>query len=441
MSDATILRSHLRRCLLVFALVTLISSIARAQGGRGPSPVESTKVVKREIAVGQTYVATVMPLKSSAIGSAVDGRVIEFPLDEGARVTKGQVLAQLLTETLSLQKAAAEAELELRRQELTELQNGTRPEEVEQARARMDAAKASLEFSQSRLKRIRELAGRAVTEEQVEEMESATTRAFETFQEAKAAYDLSVAGPRQEKIAQAAARVAVQEEEVKRLQDQINKHTIRSPFDGYIVAEHTEVGQWVKSGELVAEVVALDQVEIRAPVLEAHVPFVITGATARVEIPSLPKELFTGTVSAVVPQGDERSRTFPVTIQVDNPITETGPLLKAGMLARVTLPAGEPQEALLVPKDALVLGGPQPMVYIIDLEPKKPELGKVRPVPVELGVAEGTLIQVKGELGEGEQVVILGNERLMPGQDVMITRESTPNAEAETVPLATRPAQ
>ncbi len=80
------------------------------------------------------------------------------------------------------------------------------------------------------------------------------------------------------------------------------------------------------------------------------------------KFPHLPDRVFTGRVALIIPEADARARTFPVKVRVENPPEDNGPLLKAGMYARVTLPTGPTQNALLVPKDALVLGGPQPGV-------------------------------------------------------------------------------
>ena len=415
------------------ALVALAApDRALAQPG-GPSPVVVATVAEKEVSSGQSFVGTVMPLKRSEIGSAVDGRVVEFPLNEGDRVEKGQALAQLLTETIRLEHEAALAQLQLYQEELNELENGTRPEEIEQARARMEATKALADYAKSRYDRTRSLYDqrRAVSEIELEEALSAYSAAQQNHLEARAAYDLAVAGPRKEQIAQARARVEGQRAVADRLADQKKKHTIISPFDGYVTAEHTEVGQWVNRGDLVAEVVHLDQVDIRAFVLEQHIPYVYPGLPVRVEVPALPNEVFTGEVALVVPQADERSRTFPVKVRVDNRISEHGPLLKAGLLARVMLPTGAKEIATLVPKDALVLGGPQPMVYIVDAGSNAKQ-GKVRPVPVQLGVTDGQLIQVKGDLKNGQQVVVRGNERLRPGQDVLITDVVAPETSPTT---------
>jgi hypothetical protein len=60
------------------------------------------------------------------------------------------------------------------------------------------------------------------------------------------------------------------------------------------------------------------------------------------------------------------------------------------------------------------------MVYVVDAADARQ--GKVKPVLVELGVASGHLIQVKGPLEPGKMVVVQGNERLRPGQDITIVR-------------------
>jgi hypothetical protein len=95
------------------------------------------------------------------------------------------------------------------------------------------------------------------------------------------------------------------------------------------------------------------------------------------------------------------------------------------MYARVQLPTGERRLAKLVPKDSLVLGGPAPMVFVV--EPTADgKGGKVSPMSVKVGVAHGGLIQVIGPLEVGQLVVVQGNERLQPGQDVAIQRTMPP---------------
>lgn len=414
--------------VLSFCVSALFSGQLFAQ--RGPASVAVAEIVEREIASGQTFVGTVLPIKRSVIGSAVGGRVAAFPVNEGDFVRAKQPLAQLLTNTINLELDAEKAELDFRRHELAELENGSRPDEIKKAKALMLAAKAVSEYQQKRQKRLEALhARKAVNDDDIQQVVSESIRAEQLYQDALAEHQLIVEGPRKEKIAQARSRVAIQQALVDKIESQIVKHTIISPFDGYVVAEHTEVGQWVNSGELVAEVIALGEVDVEVQVLESHVPHVRLGMDVRVEVSAIPDQVFTGSVVLIIPQADIRARTFPVKVRIKNIITEDGPVLKSGMLARAVLPTGAKQKALLVSKDALVLGGPTPMIYVVDpgADNKKP--GKARAVPVQVGVASGRLIQVKGNLKRGEYVVIRGNERLRPGQDVMITEILSPDAE------------
>ncbi|MEX0585356.1 MAG: hypothetical protein WD176_01840, partial [Pirellulales bacterium] len=113
-----------------------------------------------------------------------------------------------------------------------------------------------------------------------------------------------------------------------------------------------------------------------------------------------------------------------------------------GMLARVTLPVTSAAEAVLVPKDAVVLGGQTPVVFVVDNPPPGateqpsaagqaapgsaagPSMGMVRRVAVELGVEQNNLIQVTGDIRPGDRVVVQGNERLRPGMPVSIAPQT-----------------
>jgi multidrug efflux pump subunit AcrA (membrane-fusion protein) len=414
-----------RICLSVFVsalITTLVDRVAVAQGGGqgGPALVEVAEVVAREVASGQTFVGTVMPPRRAVIGSAVDGRVVEVLFEEGDRVEKNEPLAQLLTETIQLELEAAEAELDLRRQQLAEMENGSLPEEIEQARSRMEQTRVSSEFRQKEYQRLSLLdRQRATSASELDAALSMAQEGKEAYLAAKAAYELAVQGPRPEKIAQARAQVAMQDAIVRRLQDQIKKYTLFSRFDGYVTVKHTDLGEWVTQGDPIAEVIALDEVDVVVKVVDSQASFVQPGDSVRVEIPALRDLPWTGSVEAVVPQADVRSRTFPVRVRVENEILKTSePLLKAGMLARATLATGPKVKARLVPKDALVLGGPQPMIWLIDPnsasrgESGKWQAGAVATM-VQLGVADGELIQVTGPIADQAWVVVKGNERII----------------------------
>jgi HlyD family secretion protein len=404
---------------LAFVFLSLCSSIAMAQ--RGPAVVEIAPIANRSVSPTQKILGTIMPSRRAVIGSAVDGRVVEFLVRQGDRVDKDQPLASLLTATIELELEAAQAELLLREQELEELKNGSLPEEIEQAKARLDAIRIATEYLEKDKQRLNKLgATSAISISEFEKSISLWLEAQQRAIEAKAAYVLALAGPRPEKIKQAESRVAIQRAIVEKLRDQIAKHTMYSRFAGYVTVEHTEVGQWLPRGEPVAEIIAIDEVDVLAKVVEDQIPFIHLGDEVEVEVPALNGLTMPGTVFAIVPEADERSRTFPVKVRVKNEVNSEGePLLKAGMLARVALATSETQTVLMVPKDALVLGGQSPMVWTLVAASVKPAQngmleGDALAVPVDLGIEHRDWIEVRGEFEPGTNVVVRGNERIPP---------------------------
>ncbi|MDA1055276.1 MAG: efflux RND transporter periplasmic adaptor subunit [Planctomycetota bacterium] len=418
--------------LRIFVGVALLLALAAntfAQPPQQPVTVIVAAVVQREVSAGQTFVGAVVPPRRSIIGSAVDGRVSEMYVDAGDAVgppqpdedgtERGQPIAQLLTDTISIEIASARAEMLLRQYELAEMDAGSRPEEIAQAKAQLGAAQALRDFAKKRFDRTKTLFDQSNTAslDELEQALSASVAADQNQVAAKATADLVIAGPRKEHIEQARARLAKATEDMNHLESQKAKYTLRAPFEGYVAAKLSEVGAWVSRGDPVAEVIELDPIEIDVSVPEAFIAHVRIGAPAQIRADAVPDQAFTGTVARIIPDADLRSRTFPVKVRLANPKTEDGHLLKAGMLARVTLAVGPPIQALLVPKDSLVLGGPQPSLMVVTKDPETQQ-ETVRPVPVQLGITDGSLIQVTGNLAATDRVVVIGNERVRPGQPI-----------------------
>ncbi len=421
---------QLRTTINVALLVLLGSPLANSGWAQDAGvPVVVSTVVQRELTAGETFIGSVMPARRTVVGSGADGRVHQVLVNDGEEVRKGDPVARLRSKTLEIELAAARAQLDVREQGLAELEHGSQPQEIAQAKARVLDARALMEYSRSQYKRMKSLfESGTVSQDELDGATSSWLAAEQSHLGAQAAYDLSVQGPRPERIAQARAVVRFQEEEIRRIQDLLGKHTIRAPFDGYVVKKHTEIGAWIRRGDPVVDVVELDPVEIEISIPEAHISYVEVGTIQPIQLEALNGKILEelekplqGTVVRIVPQADLRSRTFPVKLRVDNPRQGNGHLLKAGMLARVLLAVGKPHSSLLVPKNALVLGGRTPRVFVLKHDAENKEI-TAHPVDVEIGLADGGLIQVIGKLQEGDRVVVEGNERLRPGAVVRIVR-------------------
>ena len=400
-------------------------------------------VIERHFAPSQSFVANVKPRRQSVIGSAVDGRVEEYLIDAGQPVSKGQDLARLRTGTIEIELDGAEAELALRQAELDELNNGSRPEEIELAEAAVHGAEAAMQYAQARLARAERLfkTSAGLSQDEFEAARAAATAAIEQFSESKSSLKLVREGPRAEQKEQAAARLEMQRQVVEGLRDRKEKYAIHAPFNGYVATELTEAGAWVQQGDPLAEVIEIDPVEVEVFVPEASIRYVQRGAQCEVTVESIAEHPFTGTVDRIVPLADARSRTFPVRILVPNPpiesaapsesqqATESGFLvdsrheLMPGMLARVSLPTGDARTRMLVPKDALIFGGPNPVLLKVDG-------GKAAIVPLRTGPSLKDWIAVEslapGALVIGDLVITRGNERTRPGQDINISEQQPP---------------
>jgi RND family efflux transporter MFP subunit len=402
----------------------LAAGEARAESKSPLLTVAVSRVTKQDVAQGRSFVGTVVPNRVSTVGSAVAGRVAELLVTAGDRVEKGQVLVRLENFQAQLKVEAAKAELELRKAALAKLQNGSRPEEIEQARARYESCKAAYQYAASRLRRLMPLREQnTITADQLEEAQSLMQQALQASLEAEAAYSLVKQGPRAEEIQQAAASVSVQEEQVSLLEDLYRKYTITAPFDGYVVEEFTEVGQWLPQAGSVVTIVELDEVEVEVPVPAQYIAGLRLDMKTTVTFPAIEgrdfEGVFEGKVSAIVRLGDAMARSFPVKVRLENPPVGEGVLLNPGMLGRVVLPVGAAHLATLVPKDAVVPWQQgRSRVFVVDS--REGALATVRGVPVDLGTTFNHRVAVIGALKPGERVIVRGNERLSDGQQVRI---------------------
>jgi len=429
---------------LIACFLLGIAAVATAQPPAGlppPARVIVAEVRSAELPTGKTFVGSVTPVRTSVVGSLVEGRVEELAVNEGDHVEKDQALARLRTKQTEIQLAAAKAQLASLQQEELVLKK-TLPLEINQAQARLGAAKALLKLAQLRWDRTKPLYDRkAISKDDLDEAESVWVAAAQKVLESEAAL-AAVTGSEQEKYLQAAARAQAQQAAVDALADDIEQKTIRAPFAGYVTKEHTEIGQWIAKGDPIVELVEIRAVDLEVPrAVDVEVPLpeeyyarLTKGMPATVTVEALPGRSFPGRVALIVPRADVHSRSFPVKVRLENPSGSDGPLLTAGMFARVTLPVGKPDEVLVVPKDAVVLDPKSP--FVCALGPAPPPLVEqyqqaklpppdavVRRVPVELGATHGNLTEVRGMLQPGDRVVTEENERLFPNSPVSIVKD------------------
>lgn len=410
----------------IFLLAALATGCGGASSEVREEPIPNVKVIPArlaEVAVQVSVVGTVMPSEISDVASGAEGLVVEYAFREGGYVRKYEALARLESITLEIEIKKAKALLREQEEKHRELTSGYRPEEVAASRARMLAAGADHQRALSRHERlqgIRERSASAVTEEERDEARFEEERTRQTHAEAKADFEMMSAGYRAEQIAAAEAAMQAQVQEVRRLEDELRKHTVPAPFDGFIVAEHTDVGEWVDLGGTVATLVRLDEVEVRVNVEESQVDQIKVGQTVDVRVDALHGAAVPGLVEYIVPKTDwqQGSRSFPVVVRMENRIVDGLPLLKEGMVARITF-RGPPRQGLLAHKDAIIRSAGTATVFVVE------EDQTVRAVHVTEGLSEGEFIEVQGNLQPDDLLVTEGVELLQPYDEVVVLNPPT----------------
>lgn len=428
------------RCLATLCVWLIVSTLGVSQDkgqARPLSLVHVSKAYEGMVAPTAEFVGTTLPLRRTVVGSAVDGRVVTLNVEIGDEVKEGEPIAQLLTKTLELELGAAKAEYKLREAELTELKNGPLKQEIAQAKSRLSAAEVRRDFLRKRLERFTELdnVSGIVSEEEIEEVKSLLDAGEELVTEAQEGLLLLERGTRPEKIAASEAKLEQQRNLVELLEDRLAKHTVRAPFGGLVIRESTEVGYWLSQGGAIAEIIQIDEVEVEVYVPETFIRFVKVGETAPLKFDALPdlSEKIVGKIVSIVPEAETRSRTFPVRVRIKNPRNDEGFLIKPGMLAKCILPVGPNKKAVLISKDALVLGQAGSQV-------KKIVDGKVATAAVQLGYSQGNSVEVRSGIAVGDVIAVEGNERLRDGEEVRIGKMLEPdNLQAVAQPAQEAP--
>lgn len=465
---------------LTVSMLLLSTNLAFAQRG-GPARVGVSRVKQLGEGADQEFIGSTLPTRRAVIGSAVEGRIVEVNIEEGQFVEylipsarennptesnesasgsdnteAGQEasaqqtvnpmgktspmkvpykqrtpLVEVRTETLQIQIDSAVASVNLAKQELQQLELSL-PFEIQQAEAEQKAARESEKLALANLNRLTRLSSNdaGVVSPDVVDQAASEFAAAEAARSVAETQVQLLQETKESRLGQARARLNVQEENLASLMDQLEKYTIRAPFSGHITVKSVEVGDWISRGDPVAELVQLDPIEVRVNVPESYIGRLFEELkaasdankrlTATISFEGLPGQQFAGEVMRIVPQADLRTRSLPVVIYVRNPAVGDDRLIQSGMLARATLPVGIKKPGLYVPKDAVVLNGILATVVVVD---EKGGQQFARPVPVQLGESINELIEVRGEIEEGQIVVTEGNERLRPGQPVLVSKQ------------------
>ncbi len=183
---------------------------------------------------------------------------------------------------------------------------------------------------------------------------------------------------------------------------------VDAPWTGAVSRRWVEVGDFVKVGDPMFELIDTRRLEARAQAPASDAPFLRVGLEATVRVDGFAEEAIVGQISRLGAELDRASHTLAVTILIDNAAGRFRP----GMLVRVALPRQVVERALTVPLAALVELEETRAVFVVDANDEA-----VRRV-VDLGPVVGAEVVVTSGLAVGDRVVVAGQAALSPGQRV-----------------------
>jgi HlyD family secretion protein len=321
------------------------SDLNSGQGGDAVAGTESGSAEEVVLEAKGNLVAR----RQVLVSPQVSGRLIELNLEEGRRVTEGEVLAKVDPTEYQANLDSAQASLDLAQQRLLELERGNRPEEISQAEAFLSEAEAMLPQRRSEYERQERLnRTRATSLAELELAESNYRSQVRRVEQLRFAVKLMRAGPREERIRAARAEVALATAAVTKAQWQLDNCLIRAPISGTILRKNAEQGNLVNpiafNGSFsICDIADLADLEVDLNIQERDISRVFVGQACSIRTDAFPQRNYTGQVSRLMPIADRAKGAIPVRVRVDVPAQEEGQYLKPEMSALVTFRGTAPQ--------------------------------------------------------------------------------------------------
>lgn len=374
---------------IMIILLVLLVSFAIYRWWQGPL-LPSYEVVSSPLI--QTVVASgrVEKVSRTQIGSEITGVVLERLVQEGDRVSRGDVLLVLKSDEISAQVRQAEAELK-------ELATTRRP----QAEVDLANAKVQLEQAQREAVRRRNTELGILSAEEREKSIEAEKLARNNLESAR----LKVASLAPDKVEETKLR-----ERLAALQAQLAKTKIRAEVSGIILTRNVEPGDLVQPSQTLFTIALDGATEIRVPFDERNLPLLALQQKAAVITDAYPDQPFPAHINFIAPSIDAQRGTIDVRLTVD-PVPD---FLRQDMTVSVNVETNKREQTLVIPNDALSsISGNKAMVILVRDR-------KIQRHPITLGLRGLVMSEVVAGLKEGDHVLTDAESVLKDGIRVRI---------------------
>lgn len=356
---------------LALGLSAVALSDAMAQ--RGPATVKVDAVVSEPLSQTMPVIGRFVARQTGVVSALTGGPVAEVTVAVGDEVKKGDVVARLVNERIRGSRQYRAAVLQERI-------------------AALETAKAQLALTRSELKRIESLK---------------TSAAF-----SQARYDdkRNEVTKFQSEVGEQEAAVVSAKAELRLADIDLYNAEIRAPYSGVISQRHAAAGAYLSVGSPVVTMINHTELEIEADVPSGRIAGLEVGHSIEIRLED--GRTLNASVRAHVPDENVLTRTRPVRFTPTFNGTSTESMgLAINQSVTALVPIDKVRQVVTVHKDAIVPRGGKNIAVVAND-------GKAEMRPVKLGSAVGNRFEVLEGLREGDIVVVRGNERLRPGQEV-----------------------
>ena len=367
----------------------------------------------------------IVPHHKIEVASKVSGKVSAINVEKGDQVKKGQVLVRLEDAEFQARVRQSQGEMAALRAQLAELQAGSRPEEVERARANVEEGRADLAQARVELERVRRLVEAEVAPRQdLDNAEAAFDARAAHVASLERSLKLFEIGPRQEVIDSMLGQVQRAQGQLDFDRTLLDATVIRAPVTGTILERNVEIGEFVTTsfvGErgakgYVVSLADLNDIQVELDISQDDFSKLRFGQKAVITTDAFRDREYAGEIVEISPEADRQKATVQVKVQILEPDDFLRPEMNANVaFLAPDAPAGETQEkpaaSIRIPAAAVREG--QVFLYVN---------GKVVARPVELRRTRSGEAEVVSGLSGGEDLILNPPEGLKDGDAV--SRES-----------------
>ena len=302
------------------------------------SPKPEAGPVKGPVVESKGYI---IPEQQILVSPQVSGRVIELNFEAGQRIEKGYVLAVLDNTEYLAEYERVSGQLEAARENLAELREGSRPDEIKQVQADLAESQTNLEQAERDYRRAKDLLSNGFGNKQdFETAQSQYQMLRKRVDKLAATTQLMVDGPRPERKRAAEAQVRQAEAEVRRAKWRLDNCIIVAPISGTVLKKNAELGNLVNpiafNGSFsLCDMADLSRLEVELSIQEREISKVKKGQRCRVQPEAYMERSYDGVVSRLMPIADRAKGAVPVRVRLTVPADEEGQYLRPEMGALV----------------------------------------------------------------------------------------------------------